>query len=272
MRLLGYNLFALFLVATLTAAASAQHDHNMNADVSVDPFDQETALEISQAVIGSKPGHHTFTDSNGKAVSLSDYQGRPVAIAMIYTSCPHTCPTIIQSLEDRVTTARAAVGADNLTVLTIGFDTTNDTPKRMKHYRGAQGITHKDWHFLSTDAATIETLAADLGFIYKETPYGFDHLAQVTLLDRDGFVRAQVYGEKVPTPQFVEPLKQIVFGKKANLTSFTGLVNQVRLFCTIYNPNTGKYQFDYSLIIMIVIGLASSTLVGVFLVRGFLRQ
>jgi protein SCO1/2 len=33
-----------------------------------------------------------------------------------------------------------------------------------------------------------------------------------------------------------------------------GLVNTVKLFCTIYDPTSGRYRFDYSLIVNILAG------------------
>ena len=53
----------------------------------------------------------------------------------------------------------------------------------------------------------------------------------------------------------VEPLKDLVFNRPQSAHSFfSGLVDRVKLFCTVYDPNTGRYRFDYSLFVQIAIG------------------
>jgi protein SCO1/2 len=89
-------------------------------------------------------------------------------------------------------------------------------------------------------------------------------MAQVTIVDRNGRVFQQVYGATFAPPQIVEPLKQVVFGRERSILSLDGLSDRIKLFCTVYNPNTGRYYFNYSLFASIAIGALS--LLAVFLV------
>jgi protein SCO1/2 len=77
-----------------------------------------------------------------------------------------------------VKVAQEALGGDSFAVLTIGFDTRNDTPQRMASFARARGVSLPNWWFLSTDSATIERLTRDLGFVFFPSPKGFDHTAQ----------------------------------------------------------------------------------------------
>ena len=72
-----------------------------------------------------------------------------------------------------------------------------------------------------------------------------------------------------PKQAVVEPLKDLIFGRAAELTSLDGLINRIRLFCTLYDSKTGRYSFDYA--IFIGFGIAVLTLSGVatVLVRGW---
>ena len=72
-------------------------------------------------------------------------------------------------------------------------------------------------------------------------------------------------------PLIVEPLKQLTIGAEANLTSISGIINQVRLFCTIYNPSSGRYRFDYSLFVGMIVGILSLGAVGAVLFREWRR-
>lgn len=232
-------------------------------------YNRDAALKISRAAIGTKLADYAFTASNGDAVSLADFSGKPVLINFIYTSCEHTCPMIVESLGRSVEVARDALGDDSFTVLTIGFDTRNDTVQRMRSYAGDRSVGDDNWLLLSGDEATIVALAGDLGFQYRKTPHGFDHLAQVSVVDEESVVYRQIYGVRLTPPVVVEPLKQLVFGRKTGYTSFSGFANQVRLFCTIYDPDTGRYRFDFSLIISAFLGLLFLTGTGFMFVRAW---
>lgn len=232
-------------------------------------LDDATALKISQAVVGQALSGHHFRDRSHRPVNLSGFRGKPVVLSLIYTSCHHTCPMLTKHLERVVKVARDALGEDSFVVLTVGFDARFDTPERMGMYASRQGIHLPGWRFLSADAATIDALTEEVGFTYIASPKGFDHLAQTTVLDADGRVYRQVYGENFEPPALVEPLKQLVFGTKADATSVSGWVNGLRLFCTIYDPSSGAYRFDYSVFVGAGIGMLSLGAIAVFLVKGW---
>lgn len=234
--------------------------------------DESAAIEVSQAAVGSAVGDVRLRDANGKSVSLAAFRGRPLVVSLIYTSCVHTCPLLTQTLANVVDVAREALGEDSFSVATIGFDVRVDSPERMRIFGRKQGVGGAGWAMLSTDAAGIERLARDLGFTYYRSAKGFDHLAQTTVLDAEGRVYRQVYGETFEAPALVEPLKQLVFGTGGEFTGLERLVNRVRLFCTIYDPSSGRYTIDYSLFIGMFIGAVSLAAVGTVLVRGWLRQ
>lgn len=235
------------------------------------PLDEAAALATSQAAIGRIVGDHAFLDRRGDGVRLSDYRGRPLVVSLIYTGCTETCPLILQTLYRSVAVGREALGPDSFAVVTVGFDSAADTPERMRAYARAQGIDLPGWEFLSADHDTIDRLAADLGFVYVPSPKGFDHLAQTTVIDAEGRVYRQVYGADFDPPAVVEPLKQLVFGRRAPLADLSGLIDRVRLLCTLYDPASQRYRFDYSIFIGMIVGLGSLAAVGFILVRGWLR-
>lgn len=260
-------LLAIGIVFALTGTASA-HDKKLEPKPS-SPFDEASALAISQAALGRQVADYRFVDRRGRVMTLSEFYGRPIVVSLIYTSCYHTCPTLTTHLARIAKVARAAVGEDSFSVLTIGFDTPADTPERMKTFARERGIDHAHWRFVTADTATITSLTRDLGFTFFQSPNGFDHTVQTTVLDAKGNVYRQIYGEGFDPPNLVEPLKQLVFGTKANTSTLSGWVNGVRLLCTIYDPSSGQYRFDYSLFVAIGVGLISLGAVGIFIVRAW---
>lgn len=270
------SLLWLILVIAPAAVAGTPHDantHNLPLAAGSPPskFDEKAALAISQGVIGKNVGDYTLTAADGRRVRLSEYRGKPLVISLIYTSCYHICPTTTQHLAKVVRTARAALGPESFTVLSIGFDTPNDTPPAMRRFSGDQGIDISGWLFLSADAAAMEGLTKDLGFISYRAPHGFDHLIQATVIDAQGKVYRQVYGMTFETPLLVEPLKELVFGAPTTASLVSGLSNKIKLFCTVYDPTTGKYRFDYSIFLGLFIGASSIGIVGFLVIREWRR-
>ena len=239
-------------IATLFIALAPQVAHTQAQDGS---YSEEQALEISRAVLGRELARLDFTDSFGTPVNLGSYVGKPLLISLIFTSCHHVCPTLTRHLKTAVDAAREALGHDSFRVVTIGFDTANDTPARMRDFARKQGINDPDWAFLSGSPETVQELTDNIGFIFFPTARGFDHMTQVTIIDRQGVIYEQVYGGAFELPWLVEPLKDLVLNRPQSAHSFvSGVVDKVRLFCTVYDPNTGRYRFDYSLFVQIAIG------------------
>ena len=143
----------------------------------------------------------------------------------------------------------------------------------MRSFARAQGANRPNWDFLSASQETIDALAEDLGFIYYPSPRGFDHITQVSVIGRDGTVYSQVYGIQFELPWLVEPLKELVFNRPSSAGNLAAsLVDRVRLFCTVFDPATGRYHFDYSLFIQMAIGLAALLGVMIFLFNGLRRR
>jgi protein SCO1/2 len=179
------------------------------------------------------------------------------------------CPSITAQLKRAVEIARDARVGNDFTVLTIGFDTANDTPERMQAYARERRIDQPGWYFLSGDAVTIKGLARELGFTYSPSPRGFDHITQVTVLDPELRVYQHIYGDVFEAPALVEPLRRLAAGMAAANTGLDGLVERVRLFCTVYDPATGTYRFDYSLVMVFVTGFICLLAIAVLIVRAW---
>ena len=238
----------LWLLLTGAAAVTA-HDGQS------DSFDADAALRQSQVAVGRQIPAYQFTDASGQAVSLADYRGMPVVISLIYSSCYHTCPVTTQYLKKAIGAAREALGGRPFQVLSIGFDVPADNPRSMAGFKHTQAVQLDHWAFLSGDRQTIAALTRDLGFSYRASPRGYDHLVQLSVLDEQGVLYRQVYGETYELPWLVEPLKEIVFKDRRGIRQLlSNIGNRVRLFCTLYDPVSGRYRYDYSLFIQMTIG------------------
>jgi protein SCO1/2 len=234
-----------------------------------DRYDPDTALQRSQSAIGQTVGDHQLIDQYGNSVDLrSDYAGRPLVVSMIFTSCHHVCPATTKHLAAAVDSARDALGLDSFDVVTIGFDVANDTPQAMSAFARRQGVSADNWRFLSATSESIQAISDDLGFIFFPTPRGFDHINQSSVIDRNGVVYSQVYGVTFELPWLVEPLKEIVFNRPSSTGHlFAGLIDRVKLFCTVFDPATGRYRFDNSLFVQIAVGASMIFAILFFLLK-----
>lgn len=224
------------------------------------PYTEEEALRISQGALGKTLGDYQLLDTEGQKVQLSDYLGKPLVLNFVYSSCAHTCGVITSRLEEALEIAWDALGQDSFNVVTVGFDTPVDTPSRMRNFARERTVHGIDgWKFLSGDKETVARLVANSGFLYYSSAKGYDHLAQITVIDQKGEVVRQVYGENFDTPLLVEPLRGLVFGTITPFASLSDLVKKVRLICTIYDPKADRYKFDYSMFVKL---FAGATVIG----------
>lgn len=260
-----FSVFLFCLVFhTVSAVQAPSHQH------SFEDFNSEQALAYSQAALQRHVGNHELFDQEGNPIDLSGFQGKPLIVSFIYTSCYHICPVITQNLAHAVNITEEAMGKDSFSVLTIGFDSENDTPQRMKHFAKKQGIDKNNWHFLSGSPETIKQASENFGFIFFPSSKGFDHLAQTTIVDAAGKIYRQVYGTTIEPTQIGEPLKELLYGKGTGGTlDLAQWINNIKLFCTVYDPSLGRYQFDYSIFLAFIIGLLCLVSVVVFLIHAW---
>ncbi|MBT8100774.1 MAG: SCO family protein [Gammaproteobacteria bacterium] len=250
------NLLGMILsLAILSSTAGAQE------------YDTDAALAQSQGVLGKPLGNHSFRDTNGQRFDIDQLAGKPLVVSMIYTSCHHVCPRITRNVQETVEIAREALGEDSFAVVTVGFDWRVDTPDRMRLYARQFGIDDTRWHFLSGDESSIDALARAVGFQFYASPKGFDHLSQTTVVAADSNIYRQVYGESFDTPELVEPLKELVFNTPREAGVIEHWVDSFKLFCTVYDPNTGRYAFDYSIFMSIFVGVMCLGAVATFVAR-----
>ena len=219
-------------------------------------LDPDVALRTSQAAVGHQLADHALLDAKGQPVRLSSYRGKPLLVSFIYTGCFQVCPTTTRSLADAVAAAAKVFGADKFNVISVGFNQPFDSPPAMRAFAKQMRIDAPNWDFLSPPAASVDALTRDFGFSYVATPAGFDHVLTVSVVDPQGRIYQQVYGERLPADQLGEPLRRLLRDNPLPAdTHFDALVRRVRLVCTVYDAKTGTYRTDYGLLLEVAGGV-----------------
>jgi protein SCO1/2 len=135
-----------------------------------------------------------WKDMDARPTRLRSLRGRPVALAMVYTSCTTACPLIVAHMK-LVESALSPEARARVWFVLASFDTERDRPEVLKKFAAAHELDPARWRLYHGDRATVRELALLLGVRYKRTPSGdFDHSNVVTLLDREGVIRHQLVG------------------------------------------------------------------------------
>jgi protein SCO1/2 len=92
---------------------------------------------------------------------------------------------------------------------------------------------------------------------------------QTTILDNEGRVFRQLYGQTFTGPVLIDPLRRVRIGASPLAAGAPGILERVRLLCTVYDPKSGRYRFDYSLVLSIVVGVGCFALIAVFIGRNW---
>lgn len=253
---------SLLRASFIVAAASVLPVGAAAAQTAPIAFDQNAALRSSQAVLGLTPGDHRFTTADGRNVRLSQYRGKPLVVHFVYTGCHQVCPATTRVLADAIREAQRALGATRFHTMTIGFNLPYDTPVAMKSFARRHGLELPSWEFMSPAAEDLDRLIREFGFSYAQTPNGFDHILQTTIVDADGRIYRQIYGADFDLPLLVEPLRALLTGAPVPATLAGEWFERVKLLCTVYDPSAGRYRINYAIVIEILVG-ASILAVGI---------
>ena len=229
--------------------------------------DYKAALATSQAAIGKPVGDFVLTDSSRRKVALTSLRGKPLIVQFIYTGCFQACPVTTQFLSEAVRSARKALGEDAFRVATIGFNQPFDDPAAMADFARRYRLDISDWLYLSPAPSEVAHLTKNFGFVYEATPKGFDHIAQVSIVDAEGRIYRQVYGERFDMPMLIGPLKELLNGQAAQQMTLDDIWTRVKLYCTVYDPQTGNYRIDYSLFFELFAGITVLGALGWVIVR-----
>jgi protein SCO1/2 len=215
----------------------------------------QQAVQFSQAAIGRRVGDWRFVDRGGRELRLSDLRGKPLVVSFIYTGCFQVCPTTTQFLRRAVRAAQDALGPGTFRVVSIGFNQPFDSPQALAEFARLQGADMTDWEFLAPRQSDVAALLAEFGLTVTPTTAGFDHVIQATIVDASGVIAAQVYGDAFELPMFVDPLKRLMSGQAQRTLTLDNVWRKVKLYCTVYDPNSGRYKLNYSLFVELFAGL-----------------
>jgi cytochrome oxidase Cu insertion factor (SCO1/SenC/PrrC family) len=229
--------------------------------------DEPTAL--SQLSIGSYVRNYRLIDHNGDYIPFYKFKGGPVLVSFMYIDCKGPCHLINQSLKNLLKSLRPDV-ASKTTILSMSLDSQNDPPARLREYGFEFSGGVKNWVFATANVDTLTSMVTDLGFTYKKTKTGIDHLNRLTLVGPEGKVLTHFYGVDY-NPKTVEKALADAIAGRGVTAAVTDAFNTLMLFCSTYDPVTDTYKVNKFLLISIGVQylLVMGTLIYFFRAKLF---
>jgi protein SCO1/2 len=162
-----------------------------------DPSLAPNALKVGQTV-----PDFALTDQTGARIAFSQFAGKVVGIAFIYTSCPlpDYCVRLSNNFGRLDRRFAERMGRD-LILLTITFDPVHDDPKVMAQYARRWKADAKSWHFLTGTLPEVKAVCQLFGLSYWQDEGWLTHSLHTIVVDRQGKLAANFEGNEFTAEQ-----------------------------------------------------------------------
>lgn len=133
---------------------------------------------------------------DSKKIHLRNLAGKKLVLSMTYTSCQHTCPTIVSNMQ-AIEESLSETDRDKVRFVLVSLMPRSDTPEVLKSYANKRDL--KGWILLSGHDDDVRTLAMVLNVKYKAVGENeISHSNLITILDDLGRIEQQITGTANP--------------------------------------------------------------------------
>ncbi len=204
------------VTATLVISGDSSHLENVVLTKSANPAPTEAGVRLPQ--VGDPVPDFSFTNQDGKKVSIGQMRGKAVLLTFIYTRCPLPDYCIRMSNNfNRVAQQLKQTPAvyDKTEQLSISFDSAYDTPKVLREYgeryAGDVDPNFTHWQFVSTGAAETKKAADFFGLSYTPGDSGqIVHSLRTVVIGPDGKIARLFNGNEWKPAEAVSAMQDSV--------------------------------------------------------------
>ncbi|HEY0020234.1 MAG TPA: SCO family protein [Longimicrobium sp.] len=144
------------------------------------------AADLSPADFSVYDLEARWRDQEGRDRGLASLRGKTQVVAMVYTTCTHTCPAIVAELK-RLEAALPAGERAKVGFVLVSLDPARDTPAQLKAFATSMRLDPAAWTLLTGGEDAVRELAAVLGIRYRaETDAQISHSNTYLVLDTAG--------------------------------------------------------------------------------------
>jgi protein SCO1/2 len=152
--------------------------------------------------VGEPVPDFTLTDQTGRRISLSQFAGKVVAAAFVYTSCPlpNYCFRLSNNLGRLQKRFAERMGRD-LVLLSVTMDPARDTPAVLAKYATTWKADANSWHFLTGPEADVSAVCHRFGVNFWPDEGALTHSLHTVVIDRQGRLAANFEGNEFTAEQ-----------------------------------------------------------------------
>ena len=231
---------------------------------------------ITQRLNQQLPLGLTFTDDQGRQVTLGSYFGkRPAILALVYYRCPMLCSEELDGLTSALEMVKYVPGKD-FDILVISIDPSEGTDlaaqkKREYLKRYGHPETGDGWHFMTGSEQRVDALTEAVGFRYvklnvpNSSQVQFAHASAIQIVTPEGKL-AQYYMGVEYSP------KDLLLGlDEASSNRIGSPVDNILTYCYHYDPQANKHSLIVARVVQMGGGL-TVVLLGGFMFIMFRRD
>jgi protein SCO1 len=151
--------------------------------------------------VGEAVPDFSFTDQDGKRISIAHYRGKVLLVTFIYTRCPFPdfCPRMSSNFAEIYKQIGTTPALADARLLSISFDPQHDTPKILREYGFSVAHTRdralfSRWEFAAPHAEDLPTIADFFALTVTPENGLITHNLSTTVIGPDGKVVAWYHG------------------------------------------------------------------------------
>lgn len=140
---------------------------------------------------------------------LSDYGGKVIVGAMIFTNCPSACPRIVADIKN-IESSLNDDERNQIQFLLISMDPERDSPAQMSRFASDHRLNHS-WEIIRSDKSATMEIANVLGVRVKPLKEGgFDHSNIIQLLNAQGEIVFQQQGLNINPDATLKEIRKLL--------------------------------------------------------------
>ena len=173
-----------------------------------------TATEGAILMPGDPVPDQVLMDQDGKLLSLSSLRGHRVALTFMYIRCPlpNFCPLMDRNFAAVQKVIKSTPALKDVRLISVSFDTENDTPAALKTHAQSLGADPAVWSFVTATPEEMGTLTARFGVHTErppDNPIEITHNLRTAVIDPSGHVVKVTSGTDWTPEQLVADLKAV---------------------------------------------------------------
>lgn len=172
--------------------------------------------DVEPLEIGDTLPDYSLTNEFGAPIHLSQYRGKTLALAFLFTRCPLPtfCPrTARQLAETQQTLLARDNGPTHWQILVVTIDPEYDTPERLKQYGKSYDYHPDHWTLATGDLTEITALGEQFGIMFWREGGTISHNLRTVVVDPDGIVQAILIGNEWKVEELVAEIDKAMTGQ-----------------------------------------------------------